>query len=124
MVQGLARAVRILLPALAAGVLATGLLAAETQAGQRVRVSGTVVATGAELLVRDDLLGDCRVAWPDLTLHRGKAVSGLGFVETRDNGERVLTLESFEVIAPDADECAAQLVGLPAEAGSAPTGSN
>lgn len=93
---------------LSAGLLA-GVLAlagpTRAEAGEKVLVSGTVTVLGGQVYVRDDLGGDYLVAAPDLTLQKGKAITGRGVLEKKDNGERVLTLTGYEVIAPDAEEC-------------------
>ncbi len=98
---------------LAAALILAVTWATESWAADKVLVSGTVVALGNQVYIRDDMGGDYLVAAPDLTLHKGKAIAGRGMLEKKDNGERVLTLTSFEVIAPDSEECATPEGSLP-----------
>jgi hypothetical protein len=93
---------------LAAGLLAGALALAgpsRAMAAEKVLVSGVVTVLSGQVYVRDDLGGDYLVAAPDLTLQKGKALTGRGLLEKKDNGEKVLTLTSYEIITPDAEEC-------------------
>ena len=95
--------------ALFAAVLTAGTMvlggAPQAMAAEKVLVAGTVTVVAGQVYVRDDLGGDYLVAAPDLTLSRGKGITGRGMLEKKDNGERVLVLTSYEIIAPDAEEC-------------------
>ena len=97
-------AARLLGTVLLAGVLALA-GPSRAMAGEKVLVSGVVTVLSGQVYVRDDLGGDYLVAAPDLTLQKGKALTGRGLLEKKDNGEKVLTLTSYEIITPDAEEC-------------------